>query len=219
MTPRSWRCSTTGWATCAAPRRRSSTSAPTCAWSRDPARGRRADGVVLPGVGAFREAMRRIRASRLDRAVRERRRPRAAGARASASACSCCSTRARRARARPASACCRAPCGGCGTEPQGAAHRLEPRCAGQPGAVLAPEDEDARRLDLLLRPLLRAASPRTPRLVLGRADHGVGFCAAAGREGVIGRPVPPGEVERRGPRPARRAARGRRVRDARPRSS
>ncbi|MFN2611762.1 MAG: imidazole glycerol phosphate synthase subunit HisH [Solirubrobacterales bacterium] len=41
-------------------------------WTSDPKRAREADGVVLPGVGAFPKAMKRIRELRLDELVSER---------------------------------------------------------------------------------------------------------------------------------------------------
>ena len=55
------RSSTTGWATCARWRRRSSASAPR-GISRDPT-VRACDGVILPGVGAFPKAMERSASS------------------------------------------------------------------------------------------------------------------------------------------------------------
>ena len=50
--------STTGWATAAASRRRSSASARACALTADHDALRAADGLVVPGVGAFAAAMR-----------------------------------------------------------------------------------------------------------------------------------------------------------------
>ena len=65
------RCSTTASATCARPRRPRSTSAPTPRWSPIRTRRRGADGVVLPGVGAFGRCMEALRATGLDRVALE----------------------------------------------------------------------------------------------------------------------------------------------------
>ena len=89
---RASRSSTTGWATAAPSRRRSSTSARERTITADHDEIRAADGVVVPGVGAFPEAMAqpaRARARRADPRARPRRACRCS---ASASACSCCST-------------------------------------------------------------------------------------------------------------------------------
>ena len=59
----------------------------------DHERVRAADGVVLPGVGAFPKAMEAVRRLGLDELLHERVGRRRAGARASAWACSCCSSR------------------------------------------------------------------------------------------------------------------------------
>ena len=73
-----------------------------------------ADAIVLPGVGAFPEAMRRLRALGLDELVRER----AARGRAAARHLPRHAAAVRRAptstRAPPASGCCRARSRGCG---------------------------------------------------------------------------------------------------------
>ena len=73
VTRRGSRSSTTGWATCARSRRRSSTSASTATITADPDAVRAADGVILPGVGAFPRAMERIRELGLDELIAERR--------------------------------------------------------------------------------------------------------------------------------------------------
>jgi imidazole glycerol-phosphate synthase subunit HisH len=64
-----------------------------------------ADGIVVPGVGAFPEAMRRLRAAGLDDLIAERAE---AGVPASACAwaCSCCSRAPTSTRGRPASGSC-----------------------------------------------------------------------------------------------------------------
>jgi glutamine amidotransferase len=54
-----------------------------------------------------------------------------------------------------------------------------------PGApVGAPEDAPAESTYYFVHSY--ACEPADPALVLGRAEHGVPFCAAAGREGVTG---------------------------------
>ena len=60
--------------------------------ANDAATVRAADGLILPGVGAFPKAMERVRELGLDELNRERATP-ARRSSASASACSCCSTR------------------------------------------------------------------------------------------------------------------------------
>ena len=65
----------------------------------------RADGVVVPGVGAFPEAMRRLRAAGLDELDHASAPRPACRSSACASACSCCSRPPRSTRARRASAC------------------------------------------------------------------------------------------------------------------
>ena len=55
----------------------------------------------------------------------------------------------------------------------------------QPGSILAPEPEDDASSTYYFVHTY-GCEPEDPDLVLGRAEHGVGFCAAAGREGVMG---------------------------------
>jgi glutamine amidotransferase len=150
---------------------------------RDPSELGAPDGVVLPGVGHFGEAMRRIRASRLDTVVHE-----AAG------------------RGLPVLGIClglqllfdeseESP-GETGLGLlSGSVRRLRTerklphigwsRVRWQPGSVLAPEPEDDASSTYYFVHTF-GCEPEDPDLVLGRAEHGVGFCAAAGREGVMG---------------------------------
>ena len=58
---RIWRCSTTAWATCARSRRRSSARERERRGHRSAAEAGRAQGLVLPGVGAFPKAMEAVR--------------------------------------------------------------------------------------------------------------------------------------------------------------
>ncbi len=63
---------TTAWATCARSRRRSPASGRRPRASPTPRRRASADGLILPGVGAFPEAMSRIRAQGFDALIAER---------------------------------------------------------------------------------------------------------------------------------------------------
>ena len=95
-----------------------------------PAAVRGADGLILPGVGAFPRAMERIRELGLDELSPSVARP-ASRSSASASGCSCSSTRRPRTAAPPASACLPGEVGRPRRRgPQGSPHRLD---AGAPG--------------------------------------------------------------------------------------
>ena len=176
-----------------------------------------ADAVVLPGVGHFRRGD----------APHPRDGPRRGDPR-----------RGRRGPARPrhlprrqqllfeeseespgasASACCRAPCAG---------WRPTASCPTSAGAGSAGSRAACWRPWTRTTPRPRTTScthfgcePEDPSLVLGRADHGVEFCAAAGRKDVMGVQFHPEKSSRRRPRPARALARGRRRRAARWRPS
>lgn len=150
---------------------------------RDPSELGAPDAVVLPGVGHFGEAMRRIRAARLDAVVRD-----AAG------------------RGLPVLGIClglqllfdeseESPGEtGLGLLP-GAVRRLRTerklphigwsRVRWRPGSVLAPEAEDDASSTYYFVHTF-GCEPEDPDLVLGRAEHGVAFCAAAGRDEVAG---------------------------------
>ena len=149
----------------------------------DPADVPGADAVVLPGVGHFGEAMRRIRARGLDLAVL-----RAAdeGVRI-LGFCVGLQLLFSESEESPG-----VP--GIGVLP-GPVRRLRtdrklPHIGWStvewaPVERAGAGDRTARRLDVLLRPQLRARAAGQS-LVLGRARHGVEFCAAAGRPGVTG---------------------------------
>ena len=174
-------------------------------------RGRRG---AARASGNFGEAMRRIRAQRPRRGRPRRRRRAACRCWASAWACSCCSRRARRA---PASA-------GLGLLP-GPVRRLRTdlklphigwsRVALGPGRAAGPGAGATAATPPTTSSTPTAASPRTRALVLGRADHGVAFCAAAGRPGVLGVQFHPEKSSAAGLGPARPLAR-RRCAPARP---
>ncbi|MGD9572675.1 MAG: imidazole glycerol phosphate synthase subunit HisH [Thermoleophilia bacterium] len=148
-----------------------------------PGEARDVDAVVLPGVGHFGEAMRRIRAARLDEVV--------LGA---------------AERGLPVLGIClgqqllfdeseESPgVAGLGLLP-GAVRRLRTdrklphigwsRVTWEPGSPLAPDDpSDAAATYYFVHTY--GCEPEDPSVVLGRADHGVAFCAAAGRGTVAG---------------------------------
>ena len=171
--------------------------------SADPDGSRAADGLILPGVGAFPRAMERIRATGLDELIAERAAAgtpilgiclglqllfdaqRGARRRRRASACSPGEvTRARRAR------------------PQGPAHRLG---AGPLGARVAPRRRDRLGDAVLPRPLLRRRG-RPPRTARHRRVRRALRLRGGARQ-RLRRPVPPREVERRRPAPARQLRR------------
>lgn len=151
--------------------------------ARDPAGAAGADAVVLPGVGNFGEAMRRIRAAKLDGVVRD------AVDRGVPVLGICLGLQLLfdESEESPGTA-------GLGLLP-GAARRLRTdlklphigwsRVAWTPGCVLAPEDDHHAESTYYFVHTF-ACEPEDDSLVLGRADHGVAFCAAAGRDGLMG---------------------------------
>jgi imidazole glycerol-phosphate synthase subunit HisH len=142
-----------------------------------------ADAVVLPGVGHFGEAMRRVRELRLDRAVRRA----AEEGVPILGFCVGLQLLFEESEESPGAA-------GLGVLP-GAVRRLRtdlklPHIGWSavdwaPGSPLAPEG--ARPADSTYYFVHSfAPEPEDDALVLGRAWHGVEFCAAAGRPGVTG---------------------------------
>ena len=150
---------------------------------RDPAGAAGADAVVLPGVGNFGEAMRRIRAAGLDRVVLD------AADRGVPVLGICLGLQLLfdESEESPGAA-------GLGLLP-GAVRRLRTdrklphigwsRVRWRPGCVLAPEDDHHAESTYYFVHTY-GCEPEDDALVLGRADHGVEFCAAAGRDGLTG---------------------------------
>ena len=189
---RASRSSTTGWATCARSRRRSST------WAREPSVT--SDHDARPR-GRRRRAARRGRVSQGDGA-RPRARARRAAARAasrpacrcsgSAWACSCCSS-ARPSSAGPrASGCCAGAVRGARrARAEGAADRLEP-------GRLAARDRRSARACRSPAPSTTCTRSRrgrpTRRTCSARPTYGSEFVSAVERGAGLRRPVPPREV-------------------------
>ena len=161
-----------------------------------------ADGLVVPGVGAFAACM-----AGLDAVGAPAGRRRAGGRAAvrcwaSASACRCCSTPASSTAWRPTGwACCPAGSSRCGR--RCAAHGLEHRRrAARTRALFA---------GLPRTPASTSCTP-TPRTSADRcsvattATHGEPFVAAVENGAAVGHPVPPREVRRRRRRAARELA-------------
>ena len=144
---------------------------------------READGLILPGVGAFPKAMERVRALGLDELIEERR---AAGV-PILGICLGLQLLFEESEESPGAT-------GIGLLP-GSVRRLRtdlklPHIGWSevrwvPGTPLAPEDA-APADSTYYFVHSYACEPEDERLVLGRASHGSEFCAAAGREGVLG---------------------------------
>lgn len=151
---------------------------------REPEGARDADAVVLPGVGHFGEAMRRIRTQRLDRAVLE------ATDRGVPVLGICLGLQLLFSESEESPGVA-----GLGVLP-GPVRRLRTarklphigwsRVRWAPATPLAPPDpaDDAAATYYFVHTF--GCEPEDESLVLGRAEHGVSFCAAAGREGVAG---------------------------------
>ena len=75
------------------------------------------------------------------------------------------------------------------------------RVAWNPDTVLGPGPDDEGGSTYYFVHTY-GCEPEDPALVLGRADHGVDLLRGRRAARRAGRPVPPREVERRGPRPA-----------------
>ena len=141
------------------------------------------DAVLLPGVGHFGEAMRRIRAHGLDATVRDA----AASGVPVLGICLGLQLLFEESEESPGVA-------GLGLL-NGAVRRLRTsrtlphigwsRVEWTPGAVLAPAGGEPGDSTYYFVHTYGCV-PEDPELVIGSADHGVRFCAAAGRGGVMG---------------------------------
>ena len=157
----------------------------------DPDRAAEADGVVLPGVGAFGRCAEALRASGLDRAARRRRRARMCPSSGSASGSSCSTRDPRRTRRSPGSASWPGRSGAC---PPGSS---TPRCSGTRSSRSDPVRSAGRVPDPAWVYFVHSYAPERDRghhvhLRLRRAGDGLGRAGPG-----VGHPVPPREVRRR----------------------
>lgn len=151
--------------------------------AREPREAAGADAVVLPGVGSFGEAMRRIRAAGLDLVVRD------AADRGTPVLGICLGLQLLFGESEESPGVA-----GLGVLP-GAARRLRTdhklphigwsRVRWEEGCHLAPDHEDDASSTYYFVHTY-GCEPEDDDLVIGRAEHGVGFCAAAGRDRVVG---------------------------------
>jgi glutamine amidotransferase len=154
-----------------------------------------AEAVVLPGVGHFGEAMRRMTRQGLDGAVREA----VDAGRPVLGICLGLQLLFEESEESPGAR-------GLGVL-QGAVRRLRTtrklpqigwnRVEWREGAALAPGDSGVADSTYYFVHAY-AVEPEDPALVLGRADYGVPFCAAAGRDGVAGVQFHPEKSSRAG---------------------
>ena len=165
-----------------------------------PRRRPSADGVVLPGVGAFPKAMERVRELGLDELVARADSTRAGRCSASAWACSCCSSPRPSSRARRGWGCSAGP-----VAPISANGYKVPHIGWSPvrWEHASRADRGPRRRPPFYFVHSFVPGRLTPADVLGTAAYGERFACAVERPPLLRRAVPPREVERGGPADAR----------------
>ena len=157
-----------------------------------------ADAVVLPGDGAFHDAMASLARLGLARAAAPRARRRAGRSSASASATSCCSRAARSSARAVASTCIPGRGAALPAGPQGAAHGLEPRAARRRAPRSSTASRAARTSTSCTRTIPSCGCEARGSVRWAWCEYGVRFPAAVETGRIYATQFHPEKSQRRG---------------------